>query len=208
MDAADSGDAGARSDARRRRAIDARPDAARPADAARQDDSGGEAARRDAAPAVHAHAGARLPRRPRRRNATIGFVSFLNQYGPALVDRLDEELPLDLGTALDRRRSSRTRRADCERRSEASEAARERASPDRAADDPRRRALAPRWVRRHRARAGGSAVLLCFAAGYYYVTLRAADRRAAARRARSACCRASSRGRSSCAAASRSPTAS
>ena len=28
---------------------------------------------------------------------TIGFVSFLNQYGPALVDRLDEELPLDLG---------------------------------------------------------------------------------------------------------------
>jgi len=28
---------------------------------------------------------------------TIGFVSLLNQYGPALVDRLDEELPLDLG---------------------------------------------------------------------------------------------------------------
>jgi bacillithiol synthase len=28
---------------------------------------------------------------------TIGFVSFLNQYGPALVDRLDQELPLDLG---------------------------------------------------------------------------------------------------------------
>lgn len=28
---------------------------------------------------------------------TIGFVSFLNRYGPALVDRLDEELPLDLG---------------------------------------------------------------------------------------------------------------
>ena len=28
---------------------------------------------------------------------TIGFVSFLSQYGPALVDRLDEELPLDLG---------------------------------------------------------------------------------------------------------------
>lgn len=27
----------------------------------------------------------------------IGFVSFLNQYGPALVDRLTEELPLDLG---------------------------------------------------------------------------------------------------------------
>src|SRR5262249_28327804 len=28
---------------------------------------------------------------------TIGFVSFLNQYGPALVDCLDDELPLDLG---------------------------------------------------------------------------------------------------------------
>jgi bacillithiol synthase len=28
---------------------------------------------------------------------TIGFVSFLNQYGPALVERLDQELPLDLG---------------------------------------------------------------------------------------------------------------
>jgi bacillithiol biosynthesis cysteine-adding enzyme BshC len=28
---------------------------------------------------------------------TIGFVSFLNQYGPALIDRLMEELPLDMG---------------------------------------------------------------------------------------------------------------
>ncbi len=28
---------------------------------------------------------------------TLGFVSFLNQYGAALVPRLDEELPLDLG---------------------------------------------------------------------------------------------------------------
>src|SRR5581483_5482671 len=28
---------------------------------------------------------------------TIGFVSFMNQYGPALVDRLEEELPLDMG---------------------------------------------------------------------------------------------------------------
>ncbi len=28
---------------------------------------------------------------------TIGFVSFLNRYGPALVDRLMSELPLDLG---------------------------------------------------------------------------------------------------------------
>jgi len=28
---------------------------------------------------------------------TIAFVSFLNQYGPAFVDRLDEELSLDMG---------------------------------------------------------------------------------------------------------------
>jgi bacillithiol biosynthesis cysteine-adding enzyme BshC len=28
----------------------------------------------------------------------IGFVSFLNQYGPALIDRLFDELPLDLGS--------------------------------------------------------------------------------------------------------------
>ena len=28
---------------------------------------------------------------------TVGFVSFLNQYGPALVDRLEAQLPLDLG---------------------------------------------------------------------------------------------------------------
>ena len=28
---------------------------------------------------------------------TIGFVSFLNQYGPALVERLENQLPLDLG---------------------------------------------------------------------------------------------------------------
>jgi bacillithiol biosynthesis cysteine-adding enzyme BshC len=28
---------------------------------------------------------------------TVGFLSFLNQYGPALVERLNEELPLDLG---------------------------------------------------------------------------------------------------------------
>jgi bacillithiol biosynthesis cysteine-adding enzyme BshC len=27
---------------------------------------------------------------------TIGFVSFLNQYGPALIDRLADELPLDM----------------------------------------------------------------------------------------------------------------
>ena len=29
---------------------------------------------------------------------TIGFISFLNRYGPAVVARLLEELPLDGGT--------------------------------------------------------------------------------------------------------------
>ena len=28
---------------------------------------------------------------------TVGFITFLNQYGPALVERLHDELPLDLG---------------------------------------------------------------------------------------------------------------
>jgi bacillithiol biosynthesis cysteine-adding enzyme BshC len=28
----------------------------------------------------------------------VGFVSFLNKYGPSLVDRLSEEIPLDMGT--------------------------------------------------------------------------------------------------------------
>ena len=56
----------------------------------------GQAARRDAAPSIHPRAGARLPG-GHAQERTIGFVSFLNQYGPALVDRLDEELPLDLG---------------------------------------------------------------------------------------------------------------
>jgi bacillithiol biosynthesis cysteine-adding enzyme BshC len=28
----------------------------------------------------------------------IGFVTFLNKYGPSLVDRLSEEIPLDMGT--------------------------------------------------------------------------------------------------------------
>jgi len=44
---------------------------------------------------VHAQALAFPGGHPQER--TIGFVSFLNQYGPALIERLDEELPLDLG---------------------------------------------------------------------------------------------------------------
>jgi bacillithiol synthase len=44
---------------------------------------------------IHARALAFPSGQPQER--TIGFVSFLNQYGPALVDRLNEELPLELG---------------------------------------------------------------------------------------------------------------
>src|SRR5262249_1104942 len=53
------------SDARGRRAVDARADAARSADAARQDDFSGEAARRNAASPVHPRARARVSRRTR-----------------------------------------------------------------------------------------------------------------------------------------------
>jgi uncharacterized protein YllA (UPF0747 family) len=28
---------------------------------------------------------------------SIGFIAFQNQYGPALIDRLFDELPIDLG---------------------------------------------------------------------------------------------------------------
>jgi bacillithiol biosynthesis cysteine-adding enzyme BshC len=44
---------------------------------------------------IHARALAFPDGQPQER--TIGFVSFLNQYGPALVERLDDELPLELG---------------------------------------------------------------------------------------------------------------
>jgi uncharacterized protein YllA (UPF0747 family) len=44
---------------------------------------------------VHARALAFPHGHPQER--TIGFISFLNQYGPALVERLEDELPLDLG---------------------------------------------------------------------------------------------------------------
>jgi bacillithiol biosynthesis cysteine-adding enzyme BshC len=42
-------------------------------------------ARRQAYPEGHA------------QERTVGFVSFLNQYGPALIDRLRESLPLEMG---------------------------------------------------------------------------------------------------------------
>jgi len=44
----------------------------------------------------HAQAQAFPGGEPQER--AIGFVSFLNKYGPTLVDRLAEELPLDMGT--------------------------------------------------------------------------------------------------------------
>ena len=78
-------------------AIDARPDAARPADAARQDDPGGQAARRDAAAPVHAHAGAGLPRRPsagtRRSASCRSSTSTARRWSTGSTT----ELPLDLG---------------------------------------------------------------------------------------------------------------
>ena len=43
------------------------------------------------------HARARAFPNGHAQERTIGFVSFLNQYGPALVDRLFDELPVDLG---------------------------------------------------------------------------------------------------------------
>ncbi len=57
------------------------------------------AKRRDETLQAAVHAGlARSPSpngHPQER--VIGLVSFLSQYGPALVDRLREELPLDIG---------------------------------------------------------------------------------------------------------------
>jgi bacillithiol synthase len=44
---------------------------------------------------VHTRALAFPNGQPQER--TIGFVAFMNQYGPALVERLEDELPLDLG---------------------------------------------------------------------------------------------------------------
>ncbi len=44
----------------------------------------------------HAQAQAFPNGHPQERE--IGFVYFLNKYGPALVDRLSDELPLDMGT--------------------------------------------------------------------------------------------------------------
>jgi bacillithiol biosynthesis cysteine-adding enzyme BshC len=43
------------------------------------------------------HARALAFPRGHAQERTIGFISFLNQYGPALVDRLSDELPLDIG---------------------------------------------------------------------------------------------------------------
>jgi bacillithiol synthase len=43
------------------------------------------------------HARARAFPAGHAQERTIGFVSFLNQFGPALVDRLLDELPLDIG---------------------------------------------------------------------------------------------------------------
>jgi uncharacterized protein YllA (UPF0747 family) len=44
----------------------------------------------------HAKAQAFPAGHPQERE--VGFVYFLNKYGPALVDRLSDELPIDMGT--------------------------------------------------------------------------------------------------------------
>lgn len=44
---------------------------------------------------MHARALAFPIGQPQER--TVGFVSFLNQYGPVFVERLDQDLPLDIG---------------------------------------------------------------------------------------------------------------
>ena len=74
------GDAGRRSDARRRGADDAREDGTGSARAAEQDDSGGETPRRDAPAPVHAGAGADFSARPRagtnaRRRSTSSIAT-------------------------------------------------------------------------------------------------------------------------------------
>ncbi len=45
---------------------------------------------------THAQAQAFPGGEPQER--AIGFVYFLNKFGPSLLDRLEEELPLDMGT--------------------------------------------------------------------------------------------------------------
>ena len=88
--------AGARPHARGRGALDARQDGARSADPARQVIHA--AKRRDETlrrQFVRARALTFPDGHPQER--TLGFVWFLNRYGPALVDVLDRALPLDVG---------------------------------------------------------------------------------------------------------------
>ena len=62
-----------------------------------KDHPGRQAQGRDAAaPVQNARRRRRFPAAQPQERA-VGFVYFLNRYGPALVDRLNEELPLDQG---------------------------------------------------------------------------------------------------------------
>ena len=189
-----AGHAGARSDARRRRALDARAHAARSADAARQDDSGGQAARRNAAPAVHPRARARLPRRPR-----AGAHDRL---------RLVPE-PVRPGARRSARRGAAARpRAPLDCRPSKTDTGRSAAAARRC-----RACTLESGSPAHLAEALGAVaaalalaipvVLLCHRRHLLLRPLRAADRRAAARRARSTFPARASRGRSNCGAASR-----
>ena len=95
--AGDRGDAGRRSDARRRGQDDAREDGAGSARAAEQDDSGGEDAATKRSVASSCGRRRRFFRSATRRNERSAVVYFLNRYGPAVIDRLLSELPLELG---------------------------------------------------------------------------------------------------------------
>ena len=169
------------------------------ADAARQDDSGGQAPRRDAAAPVH-RTRARSPfPTATRRSATIGFVSFLNQYGPALVDRLDEELPLDLGQSLDCRHLN----ADgCRMAERAGSAGRRTARPTSGSASPRSGASSGCASPRSSLAVAGRPPVASPPATTTSRFARLIDARLHGERAARRC-RASSPGRSSCAAASR-----
>ena len=83
--------------ARRRRQVDARQAAARPDDVAGKGHQRGQKTRRDAPSAVLAGAGAQAFPDGIPQERALGGVALLNRYGPALVQRLVEELPLDPG---------------------------------------------------------------------------------------------------------------
>ena len=84
-------------DARGGGAIDAGPDAARPPDAARSKMIQAAKKRDETLRRQFMRTRALVFPGGEPQERAMGFISFLNQYGPALVERLDEQLPLELG---------------------------------------------------------------------------------------------------------------